>query len=82
MAERHYGSTDEFLKDPTGDITKLRAMGITDFAIITYMVRVRDGLPKPAALAALLQGRHLSADQISFVRNALDRLPPWSAEGD
>jgi hypothetical protein len=75
MSTEKYKSTDDFLKDPTGDITKLRAMGITNFAIISYMVHVREGQSKSAALAALLAGRHLTPEQVEFVRGALDRLP-------
>jgi hypothetical protein len=50
-------------------------MGITDYAIITYIVRVQDGQPKDAALRALLSGRHLTFEQSEFVRTVLDRFP-------
>jgi hypothetical protein len=50
-------------------------MGITDFAIITYIVRVQDGQPRDEALRGLLQGRSLSAEQELFVRVVLDRIP-------
>jgi hypothetical protein len=68
-------SAEEILKDKTGDIAKLRKMGITDFAIITYIVRVQDGQPKDEALRGLLQGRSLSAEQELLVRIVLDRVP-------
>lgn len=75
MSTDKYPSTDEFLKDSRGDIQKLRAMGITNAAIIAYVAHVRDGQSKSAALAALLAGRHLTPEQVKFVRGALDRLP-------
>ena len=69
-------STKEILKDTTGDIARLRKMGITDYAIITYVVRVQEGQPKDKALRALLQGRaSLTDEQKQFVRTVLDRFP-------
>lgn len=75
MAPPKYSSAEEFLKDPSGDIAKLRKMGVTDFAVITYMVRVSEGTPKAQAQHALLQGRSLSKEQADFVRGVLERLP-------
>jgi hypothetical protein len=75
MSPKRTDSAEEILKDKTGDIAKLRKMGITDFAIITYVVRVQDGQPKDEALRGLLQGRSLSAEQELFVRIVLDRIP-------
>ena len=74
MSPKKYDSADELLKDPSGDIAKLRAMGITDFAIVTYLVRVNEGQSKEAALRGLLLGRSLSSDQQLFVRLVLDRF--------
>lgn len=69
-------SAEEILKDPTGEIAKLRKMGITDFAIITYVVRVHEGQSKKRALDALLQGRDsLTEEQRQFVRGVLNRFP-------
>lgn len=67
-------SLEEILKDPTGEIAKLRKMGITDFAIITYIVRVHEGQSKKRALDALLHGRDLTEEQSQFVRVALNRF--------
>jgi hypothetical protein len=75
MNPKRTDSAEEILKDKTGDIAKLRKMGITDFAIITYIVRVQDGQPKDEALRGLLQGRSLSAEQELLVRIVLDRVP-------
>jgi hypothetical protein len=75
MNPKRTDSAEEILKDKTGDIAKLRKMGITDFAIITYIVRVQDGQPRDEALRGLLQGRSLSAEQELFVRVVLDRIP-------
>jgi hypothetical protein len=75
MSPKRTDSAEEILKDKTGDIAKLRKMGITDFAIITYVVRVQDGQPKEVALRGLLQGRSLNAEQDLFVRTVLDRIP-------
>ena len=83
MSPKKYDSADEFLKDPSGDVAKLRGMGITDFAIITYLVRVNEGQSKESALRGLLQGRSLSGEQQLFVRLVLERfrLPKFSSEG-
>lgn len=75
MSPKRTDSAEEILKDKTGDIAKLRKMGITDFAIITYVVRVQDGQSKGMALRSLLQGRSLNADQELFVRRVMDRIP-------
>ena len=75
MSPKRTDSTEEILKDQTGDIAKLRELGITDFAIITYVVRVQDGQPKEEALRALLLGRSINAEQELFVRTVLDRVP-------
>jgi hypothetical protein len=66
---------DGFLKDPHGKITKLAEMGITESAILTYIVSVGKGHPKDKALGALLAGRNLSTSQIDFIRSVLDRFP-------
>lgn len=75
MSPKKTDSTEEILKDKTGDIARLRNMGITDFAIITYVVRVQDGQPKEEALRGLLHGRSLNAEQVLLVRAVLDRIP-------
>ena len=68
-------SFPEFLKDPTGGITRLRKLGITDHAIITYVVRVREGRSKEKALRGLLQGRSsLTEEQKELVRSILQNL--------
>jgi len=75
MSPKRSDTAEGFLKDKTGAIAKFRKMGITDFAVITYIVRVEDGQPKDKALQGLLQGRSLSAEQELFVRTVLDRIP-------
>ena len=75
MSPKRSDTAEEILNDKTGDIAKLRKMGITDFAIITYVVRVQDGQPKREALRALLHGRTLDAEQEVFVRTVLSRIP-------
>lgn len=66
---------EEILKDATGDIAKLRRLGVTDFAIITYIVRVREGQPRDQAVRALLEGRSLTGEQEDLVRSVVSRLP-------
>ena len=75
MPPKQPRSTDDILKDPTGDIAKLRKLGITDHAIIAYVVHVQEGQPKDKALGALLQGRSLTEEQIALVRNVLNGFP-------
>ena len=67
---------EEFLKDPTGEIGRLRKFGITDYAIITYVVRIREGRSKERAMRELLQGRSsLTEEQKQLVRTILQNLP-------
>lgn len=75
MTENRYGSADDILQDPSGEIGNLRKMGITNAAILAYVRRVREGKNKEEALLALLRGRSLSSQQVSFVREAVERLP-------
>src|SRR5690349_15611688 len=75
MRDPKYDSTEEILKDPSGDVAKVRKMGITDFAIITYVMRVQEGQTREKALAGILHGRSLSGAQIAFVRQVLARFP-------
>jgi hypothetical protein len=70
MAQR-----DGILNDPQGEIAKLKEMGITEHAILTYIVRVGDGHPREKALEALIAGRNLSNSQIDLVRSALQHIP-------
>ena len=61
------------LNDSSGDVAKLLDMGITEFAIITYVMRVREGHSQ-AALDALLDGRSLNKRQQRLVRSVLLRF--------
>jgi hypothetical protein len=74
MCPRASDSVERILKDTSGDVTKILEMGITEFAIITYVMRVQDGQSKKRALNALLEGRSLSRRQLSFVRTVLSRF--------
>jgi hypothetical protein len=62
------------LKGASADIAKLREMGITDYAVVTYAIRLQGGRSHEAALAALLHGRTLSDDQIHLARTILQRV--------
>jgi hypothetical protein len=75
MCPKKYDSADDFLKDPNGDINKLRRMGITDFAIITYVMRTQQGKSEEEAFRGLLSGRSLTPDQIEFIRKVLITFP-------
>jgi hypothetical protein len=75
MAGKSKSPIREFLKDPSGDIARLRKLGITDFAIMTYLVRVQEGQPHEQAFDALIAGRSLAEDQKQTVRNVLSRFP-------
>jgi len=72
---------DEFLQDPTGDIGKIRELGITDFAIVTYLVRVQEGKSQERAFRALVQGRSLTESQLKVVRAVLRRYQNSQAAG-
>ena len=74
MSPKRGDSIERILSDSSGDVTKLLKMGITEFAIITYVIRVREGQPHDAALDALLEARSLSKRQRRFVREVLLRF--------
>lgn len=74
MSPKTADSVDRILNDSSGDVAKLLDMGITEFAIITYVMRVRDGQAHHRALDALLEGRTLSRRQTRFVRSVLRRF--------
>lgn len=57
------------------DVSKMRVLGITKYAVFIYVLRVQRGWSKQSALRALLQGRSLNAEQSRYVRSVLDRLP-------
>ena len=76
MAPEETSLPEEILRDRRSDVAKLRKMGITDYAIFTYLSRVREGRSKEKALRGLLQGRgSLTDEQQQLVRTILDRLP-------
>lgn len=64
---------DEVLHDPNGEIGTIRKMGITDFAIMTYLVRVREGETPENAFRALVQGRSLTDAQLKIIRKLLHK---------
>jgi hypothetical protein len=68
----------QLLRNKSDDIPTLARMGITESAIIAYIVRVGEGMPPERALHALLAGRRLTDAQIEVVRTILNRLrlPP------
>jgi hypothetical protein len=63
------------------DIGRMRLLGITNYAVVTYVLRVQGGWSKESAMQALLQGRTLDSDEVRFVRSVLDRLPSAAAKG-
>lgn len=69
-------SAQEILKDHAGEVAKLRKLGISEYAITTYVIRVQEGQSRTTALDALLQGRHsLTDEQKQQVRSVLNGLP-------
>ena len=63
------------LKDESGDIARLVKMGITESAILKYIVRTHEDKSKERALKALLAGRSLTQEQIDYITSVLDRFP-------
>lgn len=57
------------------DISRMRLLGITKYAVATYVLRVQAGWSKESAIKALLLGRRLAREEVQFVRSVLDRLP-------
>ena len=62
-------------------ISRMRLLGITKYAVVTYVLRIQGGWSKESAIRALLQGRRLASDEIRFVRSVLDRLPSAAVKG-
>jgi hypothetical protein len=63
------------------DISRMRLLGITKYAVVTYVLRVQSGSSKESAIKALLLGRRLRNDEVRFVRSVLDRLPSAAVKG-
>jgi hypothetical protein len=63
------------------DISRMRFLGITKYAVATYVSRVQGGWSKEKAINALLFGRKLAAEEERFVRSVLDRLPSAAVKG-
>jgi hypothetical protein len=57
------------------DISRMSRLGITKYAVVTYVLRVQRGWTKESAIRALLLGRSLSSVDAQFVRSVLDSLP-------
>jgi hypothetical protein len=63
------------------DISRMKLVGITKYAVATYVFRVQGGWSKEKAINALLFGRKLAAEEIRYVRSVLDRLPSAAVKG-
>lgn len=74
MCPRKSDSAERILNDTSGDVDKLLKMGITEFAIVSYVMRVEQGQSRRRALNALLEGRSLSRRQAQFARQVLLRF--------
>jgi hypothetical protein len=67
---------EKILQNANRDIAKLHSMGISDYAIVTFLIRVREGQSHERALRGLLQDRRsLNADQRQLIRKILCDLP-------
>lgn len=74
MLDPKISSAEDLLRGAVADIDKLRKIGITDFAIITYAMLLKSGQTHEYALEDLLRGRSLTGEQIEFVRNVLRQI--------
>jgi hypothetical protein len=63
------------------DISRMRLLGISKYAVATYVLRMQGGWSKESAIKALLLGRRLAAEEVRFVRSVLDRLPSAGVKG-
>jgi hypothetical protein len=63
------------------DISRMKLLGITKYAVATYVLRVQGGWSKESAIKALLFGRRLATEEVRFVRSVLDRLPSAGVKG-
>jgi hypothetical protein len=57
------------------DISRMRLLGISKYAVATYVLRMQGGWSKESAIKALLLGRRLATEEVRFVRSVLERLP-------
>jgi len=74
MLDPKISSAEDLLKRSVADIDKLRKMGITDFAVITYAMLLKSGQSHEDALQDLLRGRSLTEEQTEFVRSVLRKI--------
>ena len=74
MLDPKISSAEDLLRGAVADIDKLRKMGITDFAIITYAMLLKSGETHEYALDDLLRGRSLTDEQIQYVRTVLRQI--------
>ena len=63
------------------DISRMKLLGITKYAVATYVLRVQAGWSTESAIRALLLGRRLATEEVRFVRSVLDRLPSAGVKG-
>jgi hypothetical protein len=62
------------------DISRMKLLGITKYAVATYVLRVQAGWSTESAIRALLLGRRLATEEVRFIRSVLDRLPSASVK--
>jgi hypothetical protein len=74
MLDPKISSAEDLLKDSVDDINRLRRLGISDFAVITYAMLLKWGATHEYALNDLLRGRSLTEEQIQFVGTVLRRI--------
>jgi len=56
------------------ELLQLKTLGLTEHAIVVYLVNVHKGKREEAALDVLLRGRTLDSDQVELIRALLQRL--------
>ena len=65
----------KILKDESGDLAKIVAMGIPESEILGYLVHAHEEQSREKALKTLLAGHSLTGEQVEFVKTVMSRFP-------
>ena len=68
--------TRDVLQKFTNELASLRDIGITDFALLNFVVRAQEGHSRNEAVRELLEGRTLTQQERDLVLAMLQRLVP------
>jgi len=71
---RYHAPEVAIFSESWDELIQLKDLGLTEHAILVYLVTVHKGKAEQKALDVLLRGRTLNSDQVELVRALLTRL--------